>query len=459
MMGRRRSALVAVAVAALAAMSACASRPPAPAMPSTPAIRDLPTLAVPASLQAPPGIIARHDAAWRRLQEGDVSRASREFAEVLRQAPEFYPSATALGYIAAFDRRYDEAARRFDAAIALDQTYLPALTGRLDVALVRQENLVALRTSALILAVAPDRDDVRDRQEVLRLRVVQAQLTRATAERAAGRLDAAQATLDEALAVAPDSAVVLRELALVEIARGRIDAAETHAQRSLALDKGDAEAHAVLATVFEAQGRLREAADALSRAVSIDPRAEWRDHAKSLTVRADYDALPAEYRAIPSAPTVTRGQLAALLGIRIPTVLARTPRRVAVVLTDVRSHWATPWILPVTRAGWIEPFPNHTFQPSALVRRAELAQVTWRVAQDMAVGHPEELAAWRASRPSLTDVPRRHLAYSAIAGALASGTMQLGPDGRFVPNRPVTGEEATAAVARLEQLAQQWRRP
>jgi len=445
-----------VAVAALVVMTACASRPVAPALPTPPALRDLPAFSVPVTLKAPADIVARHEEAWRRLQSGDVARASREFTDVLRRAPDFYPSITALGFIAALDRRYDEAVRRFDAAIILDQSYLPALTGRWDLALTRREDVLALRTAELILAVAPDREDVRSQLDLLRLRVVQAQLARATTERAAGRLDSAQTALDEALGVVPDSAVVLRELALVEIARGRFDEAEAHVRRSLALDAGDAETHAVMATVFEAQGRPREAAQALALAVKLDPRAEWREREASLKGKADYDALPAEYRAIPGAATVTRGQLAALFGIRLSAVLARTPRRVAVVLTDVRSHWATPWILPVTRAGWIEPFANHTFQPSGLVRRADLAQALWRIAQDLAVGRPAELARWRSARPVLADVSRAHLAYSAIAGALASGTLTVGEGNRFMPSRPATGAEVVEAVARLEWLAREW---
>ena len=454
---RTRRALI--AAAGLLAMAACSSKTAAPAMPSTPTLSSVPALMVPATLNASPEILARYDGAWRRMQAGDLSRATSEFNEVLKRSPGFYPAATALGYIAAMDRKYDEAARRFDAAIALDQKYLPALTGRLDVALVRREDMVALATADLILAVAPKNEDVRSQQEVLRLRVVQAQLARASAERSAGRLDAAQATLDETLAILPDSAVVLRELALVEIARGRFDAAEVHARRSLKLDPGDAQTHAVLATVFENTGRFREAVEELNRALSIDPRPEWRERAAALKVRADYDALPPEYRAIPAAQTVTRGQLAAILGIRLSNALARSPRRVTAVVTDVRGHWAAPWILPVTNAGWMEPFANHTFQPSALVRRADLARVTWRAAQDLAAGQPAELSKWRASRPALADVSRAHLQYAAIAGALASGTMQLGDDNRFQPNRPATGAEVVAAVARLEQLARQWARP
>jgi tetratricopeptide (TPR) repeat protein len=449
-----------IVMAGLAVAVACASKKPvATVTPSTTTLSDVPMLMVPATLKAPPDILARYDAAWRRMQAGDLSRATSEFNDVLRRAPGFYPAATALGYIAALDRKYDEAARRFDAAIALDRTYLPALTGRLDVALVRREDVVALATTELILAVAPDKEDVRGEQEVLRLRVVQAQLGRAATERSAGRLDAAQATLDETLAMVPDSAVVLRELALVEIARGRFDAAEAHARRSLELDPGDAQTHAVMATVFENTSRFREAMQELTRAISIDPRPEWRERAAALKGRADYDALPSEYRAIPAAATVTRGQLAAMLGIRLSGTLERAPRRVTAVVTDVRNHWAAPWILPVTSAGWMEPFANHTFQPSGVVRRADLARVLWRAVQDVAAGHPTELSQWRASRPVLVDVSRAHLAYSAIAGVLASGTMQLGEDNRFQPNRPATGAEVVAAVARLEQLARQWGRP
>src|SRR5688572_3211248 len=445
-------------IAALLLMAACASKPVAPAMPSAPALvlKGVPALMVPPTLEATPEVLARYDSAWRRMQAGDLSRATSEFNEVLRRAPGFYPAATALGYIAAMDRKYDEAARRFDAAIALDRRYLPALTGRFDVALIRREDKVALATSDLILAVSPSHEDVRSQQDVLRLRVVQAQLARASSERSAGRLDAAQATLDETLAMVPDSAVVLRELALVEIARGRFDAAEAHARRSVELDSGDAQTHAVLATVFENTGRFSDASTELSRAIDIDPRPEWRERAAALKVRAEHDALPPEYRAIPSASTVTRGQLAAMIGIRLSDALGRSPRRVTVVVTDVRGHWAAPWILPVTGAGWMEPFANHTFQPSALIRRADLARVTWRAAQDLAAGQPAELSRWRASRPALADVSRAHLQYTAIAGALASGTMQLGADNRFQPNRPVTGAEVVAAVARLEQLARQW---
>jgi tetratricopeptide (TPR) repeat protein len=436
---------------AFAAVSACASAPAAG--PAAIKFPDVPALIVPDNAVATPEIRSKHEAAWRRLQAGDLRGASREFTDILRRAPEFFPAEAGLGHIASLERRYDEAARHYDAVVAADRTYMPALIGRLDVALATSDDATALKMTDAILAVDPRRDDLRGQQDVLRLRVVQAHLTRATVARRAGQVDDAQSELERALVMVPDSAVILRELAVVEIARGAFDAAETHVRRSLTLDDGDAETHAVLATVLEAHGLLRDAADALSRAIALNPRAEWRDRAATLVSRADFDALPAEYRAIPSASSVTRAQLAAMVGIRLQAAVARAPRRVTVVLTDIRSHWASAWILPVTRAGWMEPFANHTFQPSAPIRRADLAQVIWRIAADLAAGQPQELARWRASNPTLADVPRGHLAYAAIAGALASGAMGMGAGDRFEPNRMATGSEVVAAIARLEQLA------
>ena len=45
---------------------------------------------------------------------------------------------------------------------------------------------------------------------------------------------------------------------------------------------------------------------------------------------------------------------------------AAREERPDVVVTDIRNHWAAPWITMVARAGVIEPFPNHTFQPRAV---------------------------------------------------------------------------------------------
>lgn len=438
----------------LAGVAACA-RPVPPAMPAAPRFADVPGLEIPAGVAAPPEVVERHTAGWRRFQSGDLRGATRDYSAALALSPNFYPSQAGMGFIAFQEGKWDDAAKWFDAAITQNNSYVPALSGRVETSLSMKDDLTAIRTLELWLKVEPAgsaRDDLRGRLDVLRLRAVQAELTTATNARQAGRLDEAQASLDRARAMSPDSAVVLRELARVEGARGAFDAAETHAREAVKLDPGDADAHAVLGEILDAHGRLREAAAAFGRAVAIEPRAEWRDRVATLNSRADFAELPAEYRSIPSSQAITRGQLAALFGMRLQSAIERAPRRVPVVLTDVRTHWAAQWILPITRAGLMEPMPNHTFQPGAVVRRSDLAQIVWRAIQVLGAHRTADVARWRAARPTLADVPRTHLASAAIASAVASGAMSATDDGRFQPSRPATGAEAIAALARLEQI-------
>ena len=201
------------------------------------------------------------------------------------------------------------------------------------------------------------------------------------------------------------------------------------------------------------RARSREAADAYSQAFALDARPAWKEKHDALEARANFEALPAEYRSIPSATTVTRGQLAAMIGIELKAMVDAAPRRSAEVVTDVRAHWAAPWILPVTQAGVMDALPNHTFQPNAIVNRGELAQVLSQLLNLASARRQADVSAWRAARPQIADVPPGHASYRAIAAATASGLMKLDPDGRFSPARPVAGAELVAAIARLKSLA------
>lgn len=442
-------------IVVLATGAAACAKPAPPAMPAAPKFADVPGLEIPAGVAVTPEIEARHTAGWRRFQSGDLRGAARDYSAALALKPDFFPSQAGMGYIAFQEEKWEDAAKWFDAAIALDSTYIPALSGRVETSLSLKDDIAAIRTLELWLKVAPAgeaRDDLRGRLDVLRLRAVQAELSAAATAREAGRLDDAQAALDRARTMSPDSAVVLRELARVEGARGAFDAAEAHAREAVKLDPGDAEAHAVLGETLEAHGRLRDAAAAFARAAALDPRPEWRERVAALNSRADFAELPAEYRGIPSSQAITRGQLAALFGMRLQSAIERAPRRVTVVLTDVRTHWAAQWILPITRAGLMDAMPNHTFQPNAVVRRSDLAQIVWRAIQVLAAHRTADIARWRTSRPTLVDVPRTHLAAAAIGAVLASGAMSEAEDDRFQPSRAATGAEAIAALARLEQI-------
>jgi hypothetical protein len=102
----------------------------------------------------------------------------------------------------------------------------------------------------------------------------------------------------------------------------------------------------------------------------------------------------------------------------------------------------------------MEVYPNHTFEPSAPVRRSELADAASRILSLIATEKPALGAAWRTGKRQFTDVPPAHLSYPAASLTVEAGVMQPLADGSFQLARPVTGAEAVAAVKKLEELAE-----
>ena len=437
----------------LLVLAGCAShRAPAPVA-TAPRYPSYVQPAVPAELAVTPLARRAYDLGWQRLQAGEIQAARAAFTDVLTQVPGFYPAETALGDVALIERQPKAALDRFTAALGGNARYLPALEGRVAAALALGDDVATATALEQLLAVDPSREEARTRLGLVRLRIVQARLAAAASARAAGRLEEAQALIEQALKISPSSPVLLRELAAIERTRGILMPAEQHARRAVELDNADPESLAVLGGVLEAEGKVVDAEEAYARAVSLDPRPAWREKRDALRARARYEALPAEYRAIPGSATVTRAQVAAAVGIDLQPLLARATRTAALVVTDIRSNWAASWILQVVQAGVMDVYPNHTFQPGAVVRRSDLAQAASQLLTLAAAGRPEEAAKWRAVRPRLDDVPAGHVAYRAIALCVGAGVMRLDEAGRFWPGRPASGADLTALLAQLKPLA------
>jgi tetratricopeptide (TPR) repeat protein len=441
----------AIAIVVMAGAAACAVHPP-PAVVTSPLYPDFPALVVPATLKPSPDMAQRHDEAWRRLQSGDVGGARRDYQAILARDPTFYPAAAGLGFVAIANHDYKEAAAQFGAAIQANGRYRPALDGRADAAVAAGDDTAAIVALEAVLKVDPANDGVRNRLDVVRFRQVRQKIDAARRSREAGRLDEAQATLEAALAAAPPGAVIFRELALVAMAKSDLTAAEGDARQAIQTDASDAESWAALGAVLDKAVRSREAAEAYDKAFSLDPRPAWRDRRDALRARADEEAEPKAFRDIASASTVTRADVAAMIGLRLPDVLARSPRHVTVVATDARGSWAATWILQVTQAGVMDVFSNHTFQPDGIVKRGTLAEVVSRLLAVLSSERGSDLSRWKALTPPFEDVPSGSPAYAAAALSVAAGAMTA-VGGRFGSTQPATGADLVAAIARLQQLA------
>jgi tetratricopeptide (TPR) repeat protein len=331
--------------------------------------------------------------------------------------------------------------------------YVPALLGRGQALLALNRETDALFAFESAAAVDPSLVDVRRRVEVLRFRGLGQDLSAARQAAAAGKLDDAAHAYASAITSSPDSAFLYRELAAVERRQGQDDAALADLRKAIALDPTDASVLVQVGDVFDARGELEAAAKAYGDALALEPNDAVEAKLDGVRARVELARLPAEYRALDSAPQITRGDLAALIGVRLAPLVQAARRPDAVVVTDARNHWAATWIMAVVRAGIMDPYDNHTFQPRAVVRRTDLAQAVSRLLTGVAAANPARAPSWESARLRFSDLSAGHLAYPAASMAVAAGVMNTGPDNTFQPSQMVSGAEAAEAVSRIDALA------
>ena len=442
-------------LAALVLVSACAPKVVSVPVVTAPKYPEFREPAVPPALaDGPAG--QSYARGWAYLQAGDLRTAEREFADALKMTPAFYPAEASLGYLELARKDAKAALPHFDRAIELNPQH-----GEVSTFIGRGESLLALgregdALGAFEAAVAADPSQVElaRRVEVLKFRGVEQGLARARDAARAGRLDEAIAAYTVAIGSSPDSPFLYREIAAIEKQKGNLDAALADFRKAVALDPSDAKSLAQIGDILEGRGDVAGAEKAYVDALAIEPIADVEKRLDAIRARSALARLPAEYRAIDQAAQITRADLAALIGIRLGSLLQGGPRNGdAALITDVRNNWAATWIMSVARAGVMDPFANHAFQPRSVVRRTDLAQALARLLARVAAQNPARAKAWESARVKFSDLSPGHLAYPAASVTVAAGVLRTSGENSFQPSRPVTGAEAIEAVNKIETLA------
>jgi tetratricopeptide (TPR) repeat protein len=393
----------------LALSIACAAKSAPPPLPATLKYPEFIYPAVPPALRSSPAAPAV-ERGWRYLQNDDAGSAQKEFEGALRVARSFYPARAGEGYVSLAHRDYGKALSAFDQVLAADKSYVPALVGRGQALLGANRDADALAVFEQALAIDASLADVRRRVEVLQFRNVQDLIERARAAAAAGRFDEARTAYERAIVTSPESAFLYRELGTVERRQGNADRALQHLRKAIELDPTDAAALIEAGIILENRQDFDGALANFRKAADLEGGSELATRIASVEARARDAKLPAEFKALAQSPSITRGELAALIGIRLEPLLRGAATRQEVV-TDVRNHWASQWIGLVLNAGVLDAFENHTFQPQGRIRRADLATAVSRVVGIIARNRPD-LRQKMGERPRVADMSTSHLDYT-----------------------------------------------
>jgi len=381
------------------------------------------------------------EAAWQDVLAGHALAAERDFQKILAKHPGLVPAQAGLAFAQLRGARLDTAARSFEAVLARRPDYLPALVGAGSVAARRGDPEAALEYFRRAQAADPDDKTARRRLAEIKLRVTERRVAAARTALEAGEAEAAIAEYRRALDAAPELGGLRIDLA--NLLLDRDDAAGAVA--ILEADPGqDRQVLLRLGEVQAGRGEFGRALEAYRRILSRDPRdAEALRRAFEVRQSFELQQMPEEYRRIFSAARITRADLAALLAVKV-TLLTRLASGDPQVAVDISGSWARDHILKVLGLDLMEVYPNHTFQPGAIVRRGDLAR---------AVGRVLDLAKWPAAPgPLLKDMSESNLFHDAAVRVVAAGLMDLTPDGSFEPWRPISGSDALAVVENLVRL-------
>jgi tetratricopeptide (TPR) repeat protein len=437
----------AVLLTLVASMAGCAMK----AVPPLPATLKYPEFVYPTA-PASARDISAIDLGWRFLQNDDLASAEREFAVALKSVPDSAAARTGEGYVTLARHDYARALTQFEGALRGAPAYAPALVGQGLTLLSLNRDSDARAAFEAAMKADPSLTNLSARIDVLKFREIQNLIAAARAAMNAGRLDEARTAYQRAIAATPDSAVLYRELGIVERRGGNAAAALEQFNHAITLDPADAVALARQASCSRSAGTSRAPKRRIATRTTPTPFSGYDRKAEGAAAKTRDARLPAEYRALVSAPQITRGDLAALIGIRLEDILRQAPRTAAVI-TDTAGHWAASWIAEVAAAGVMPPFDNHTFQPRAPVRRVDLAEAVNVLLRIVSRTHPA-LQTQLAARPMIVDVSASHLNYPAVAAAVSTGVLPFVEDRRFDTERRVSGADAIAAIDRLRTLIQ-----
>ena len=107
------------------------------------------------------------------------------------------------------------------------------------------------------------------------------------------------------------------------------------------------------------------------------------------------------------------------------------------MFSDIADHWASECIAALVRRNIVSGYPNGTFRPKAIVKRAEFAALMPKVFSDMT----DQRAAL-----SFRDVPIEHWAHEVVAWTTERGLFDGYEDQTFQPRRSLSRAQAITVL-------------
>jgi Tfp pilus assembly protein PilF len=393
--------------------------------------------------------IAANDA-WNALEAGRPEAARRSLLKMEASSP-VREAGLAYADLLAGDLAAAEA--RFKVSLEAYPDMIPSRVGLAQIYEARREREKTFNEYREILKRDPAHRWAAPRFASLRDELVKGSMAAAREALASGNRETARRRFLEALFYAPDRADAHLELARLYRQEKNASAALLHFKSAMEERMEDEGLLREYADLLAEAGDLGQSLEILERLAAAEPKDEAvGKRVEELKAKLGVYELPSQYAGIPATETVTREELAALIGVKFGDFFDGGGRR-SEILVDIATSWAQRFIVQVASLEIMRVAENHTFQPRRIINRAELADAAVRLIGVLQARGTKFVPLVEARRIQISDVSEDNFYYPAIARAVAYQVISLTPERRFEPERTVPGEEAVRVLDIIRDLA------
>ena len=377
--------------------------------------------------------------AWQSMRQGYSEKAIKLFSQLNVENPFHYAG---LGYAYYTQNDLPRAEDYFKAAITL---YPDQILGHLGMGQIYQETGredQAFTEFREVLKRDPEHTWAKPRYEEIKTNKTQEALYDGKTLAAGGDKEAAKTSYLKALYYSPESTEAHLALADLYLQAESYGDALVHLKAATANDPENTEILTAYADALFRSNDNAKSLDAYETVLELDPDNQVaQERIETLKNRLGIFELPSQYDAIPAADSVSREQMSALISVKFKDVLP-DPSRKPPIIIDISTSWATRHILKTATLGILEVYPNHTFQPQKVVTRAELAEILYRLINQLERLSYRFIQQIPPERIQIADVSSDNFYYRPIVMMVSYDIMNLELGRKFNPEQAVSGQEA-----------------
>lgn len=377
--------------------------------------------------------------AWKFIQDGYPEKAQKLLAKLSPETPFYH---LGLGYTAYLQGDLATAKSYFQAAWQRQPSLYLASLGLAQISQEEGDEEATLSYLREVLKIKPNHAWALSEYESLRKKKTKENISLARAALKENNPEKARQALLKSLYYSPESIEANLLLGDLYLQENNYNQALVHLQTVAQQQPDNLEILEKYGNLLFLTKNYKKSLEIYQHLQQLKPKdKKIKEAIENIKNRLGIFELPSQFEKIPTLDALKKEDLAALIAIKFKDYLEK-PSEQPPILIDIATSWAAKFIIATASIGLLDVYPNHTFQPQKIVSRAEFAEAVHRLINYLEKKGYRFVQQIPPEKIKIVDVNPHNYYYQPILMVLAYDIMTLNQEKMFVPERPVTGNEA-----------------